>query len=145
MSSEIARRVTRADEREVMAAALDDVQTALTRQTDIISRLAGGLLNNVLDVLYLPIPASGYLSRDYGTAAGSIVVANPASNDALTVTSSAPQATAPVSGPGIQPVPAGVFWSMPLGSRVWTIYGTPGQMVAVQVYTGLQAVGGYVR
>lgn len=145
MSSEIARRVTRADEREVMASALDDVRTALTRQTDIMSRLAGGLLNNVLDVLWLPIPASAFLTRDYGTAAGSIVVANAIGNDQVIVTSSAPQATAPVSGPGVQPVPAGVFWSMPLGSRVWTIYGTPGDMVAVQVFTGLQAIGGYVR
>lgn len=146
MGSEIARAFTRAEEKQLLAEMLAELRALRATQTDLAAQVRGGILNSVLLSELITIDATGEATRSFNVAAGSIVCVNLSLTTDITLTSSGPQATAPIAGPGVQLISAGTFLTMPLGSRQFTVYGTPGDKVNVQVFTGLQAFsGGPVR
>ncbi len=128
--------------RAVQEGELADLAAAVHGQTEIMARLATGLLNGVLDSGTYLIGADGYATESYNVAGGSLVVINySASNDMTVVTSGPGAGAAPTSGKGVFPVPAGAVLTLPLGSRTWTVYGTAGDQVGIQAFTGMLAAG----
>jgi hypothetical protein len=108
--------------------------------TEFMSRLAGRMVNNVLDVQTQVIPAApnAAIPLEYNVAAGAIFVDNQGTHP-MTVAASAYTGTAPTQGVGVTIVPAGAWRRINVASRNITIYGTAGDVVCFQV----SAAGGF--
>lgn len=78
--------------------------------------------------------ANGTWDRQFGDVAHALFVVNFATNGALTVVAAAPNAVAPGPGVGVHLVPAGTAMTFNAVTTHWTIYGTPGNVVDVQVF-----------
>lgn len=144
--SELAKTFGRTQERELLAMLLEEMRHLRVTQTDLMDRVAAGILNNVLLSELWTFDSTGLYTRSFNVAAGSAVVVNLSETNDITVTSSGQQSSAPTQGPGVQKIAAGTFLTLPLASRDITCYGTSGDQINVQVFTGLQAFsGGAVR
>lgn len=131
MTNPSPREVQRALSAELLAALRHQAQT----QTDFLERLAGQIINNVLEVWSGIFDATGVMSRDYNVAAGCIYVANlGVAGHLITVSSAAPGAVAP-SGTGTFLIDGGTARTVPLASRNLTLYGTAADRVAFAVFT----------
>lgn len=110
--------------------------------TEFMSRLAGRMVNNVLDVQTQPIPpglsGDAAIPLEYNVAAGAIFVDNQGTHP-MTVSASAYTGRAPTQGIGVTIVPAGAWRRINVASRNITIYGTAGDVVCFQV----SAAGGF--
>ncbi len=146
MGSEIARALTRADEKELLGAMVAELRAMRATQTDLMAHIRGGIANGVLLSELITLDANGQATRTFNVSAGSIVCVNLSESTDIILASSSAQATAPQAGPGVQKISAGTFLTVPLASSSFTVYGTAGEQVNVQVFTGLQAfAGGPVR
>jgi hypothetical protein len=126
---------------EVVAALVDDIRYLRGTATEMAAHLRSQAVNGVLEVATLAITSDGNLTRTYNTAVGSVVVVN-ANATAVTVASGGPTGTvAPTSGRGVMTVPANSWLAVPIGAHQFTVYGTAGQLVGLQVFTGMQAFG----
>lgn len=123
-----------------MLQAVRDVSTSATELTARIGR--GGTLNGVLDVFLGELDVDGQLVRSYPVVVGSVVVVNHDDTAPMLVTSQPEHSSAPNPGRGVQRVDPGQRLPVPIGTRTLSIWGTPGAQVSVQVYTGLQPIGG---
>lgn len=68
-----------------------------------------------------------------GIAVATETVALSAEAADVVVTADAPQASPPAAGPGVRVVPAGAARTMNLAGTTYTLYGTPGQSLDVEI------------
>jgi hypothetical protein len=119
---------------ELTAQLLSELQHLNATQTEMMARLAGGLiLNNVLGVETVLIPASGFVQRDYPLAVGAVEIRTPARPVIFAAGGGA--SSPPQVGTGVYPVPANTVQVINLGSTTFTVYGTPGDTLSWQVFT----------
>jgi len=113
-------------------------------QTEFMERLAGQAINHVLEVFTATFPVGGQISRDYAVAAGAVEVNNlAAAANIVTVSSGSPGELAPTGGVGVYLVAGGTSRTVAIASRQFTLYGTEGDEVSVQVFTaGLRPAAG---
>jgi hypothetical protein len=100
----------------------------------------GGITNGVLEVATDNIPTGGALTRSYHVQCGSLLVVN-AGGGAVTISAGPPGPSAPQVGPGVQILPAQSFLAVPINHHAWTVWGTVGQNISWQAFTGLQSLG----
>lgn len=125
---------------------LSAVRSLLESTTELTGRLGRrGAINGVIDVWSATFPTGSpsVLTKSYETPAGSIVVENFSVAGLVIVQSGAAAGdTGPQSaGVGVGYCGPGRRLIMPLGDRTWTMQGTAGDKVSVQVFTGLQPYG----
>lgn len=131
-----ARPVTAQEAERTLVYCLLDELRQLRETSSATAAAARAALNGVLAVETLVLDATGAATRQYRVQVGSVVVANPGAND-LTVSSAPLGGGAATVGSGQYPVSAGTAVSVPIGSHTITLYGTAGDTVGLQVYTGL--------
>ncbi len=119
---------------------LGELRRITATQTVYLERLAGQVVNHVLEVATVAIPDDGWVTRSYHVAAGSIVVDNPGLDD-VTVVSASPSGTKPAVGVGVYIVPGGTLRHINLASHDVTLWGTSGAVVSFQTLT-TPAAGG---
>lgn len=126
-------------ERALGAELLEALRHQANTQTEWLERLAGQLVNHVLEVWSGTIGADGYIAREYGVAAGSVLVQNNSTTAGhnVTVSSGSPVGSDAPSGLGTWVIPPGACQVVPLASRELTIYGTADDTVGFQVFTSL--------
>lgn len=125
-----------AQERDLVAGLLQQLEHYAQTTTEFAAQLAGQAINDTLEVFTGVIPAEGFFTREYGVAAGSIEVSNwGVAANFMTVTSGGPSGSVPV-GTGSYVIAGGQSRTVALASRQFTIWGTIGDKVAFQVFTG---------
>jgi len=131
---ETGRDTRRVLEAEMLAAFRHFAQT----QTEFMERLAGQAINNTLEVFAGTFDPTLLVTRDYNVAAGAVTVNNlGAAGHIITVVSAGPNLSgaAPIGGTGVYFIDGGTTRTVPLASRVFTIYGTNGDRFSFAVYT----------
>lgn len=104
--------------------------------TQVIARIAGRMVNDVLAVETVLIPDDdGYVMREFGVPVGAVKAVN-LGTDEITVHAAGPSSSAPTNGTGVAVIPAGSKDVVPIGGHVFTIYGKPGERVTVYVFAG---------
>lgn len=117
---------------------LEALRHQANTQTEFMERLAGQAINNVLEVWSGVIPAEGYIQKQWHVAAGCIEVNNlGVAANLMTVSTASPGAGGNIapSGTGTYVIAGQTRRTVALASRTVTIYGTPGDRVAIQVFT----------
>jgi hypothetical protein len=114
-----------------------DLQS-LTQTTE---RLAVGITNHVLFAGTVELGTGGFWTFSWGATCGSIEVHNVAETDPIIVSPGAANVQ-PRLGPGVHYIPAGIWRSVNVDSRMVTLWGTAGQLVGVQALTVGGLVGG---
>ncbi len=117
---------------------LAEFQHFMATNTEAIARIAGGLVNNVLESGTYTFDATGTITRSYKVAAGSMEVDNLSAANSMTVVDRADASGlggAPSQGVGMRVIPKASFRRIPMAAHSWTIYGTPGDQVSIAVYT----------
>lgn len=125
-------RTARKTEATLMRELLEQLLHEQMTTTRAMARLAGGIVNDVLAVETIVIPADGYVHRQYRVAVGLLEVRNLPSQDTITVVSAGPSSAAPTGGIGVYKLPADAFDAVHLASRQFTIYGTADDVVSFQ-------------
>lgn len=131
----------------ILTEQLQEMRAMAQTMTAWTQRLQGQVINNILEVATYVIPADGYVTREYGAAAGYVTVTPGQALRAYTVEAAAARSgTAPVVAPtlgvGVHLIPLGsVGRTVPLASRTFTIYGTPGDAVSIVVGTAAPMPG----
>lgn len=130
--------LTREQKRVLETQLYEDMRRIAQTTTEWTERLAGQLVNHTLDVRTDIFPAAGYLSYDYAVAAGSVKVRNlgAAGHNVTVVSGGAVGPAVPSNGVGVWVVPSGVTDVVPLAARQLTLFGTTGDFVCLQVFTG---------
>lgn len=137
------RVLSKDDERAV---SLADVvaELRLMRETSTAAAAratAGGIVNDVLEVSTRKFDASGVMVLDYNVAVGSAMITNPAGTQVTYQAGTQTSDTAPTVGNGVQVVPAVSWLAVPVAAHSFSLYGTPGAQVSLQVFTGMTAFG----
>lgn len=130
--------------RDMLAAELlAELHHAMQANTAMVARLAGGIINDTLEVATYVIPAAGSVSGRYKVAAGCIEVENLSLANEVAVVSrdNSTDGTPPTAGLGMRIVPKASCRVVALNSHAWTIYGTAGDRLSVQVFTAGAAPG----
>jgi hypothetical protein len=123
-------------ERQLVSELLDALRHQAQTTTEFVARLSGQVINNVLEVATLVIPAEGFITRSYSAAAGCIDVSNlGVAANLMTVVSAGPGGNAPPSGTGVYVLAGATRRTIALASHEFTIWGTAGDKVAFQVFT----------
>lgn len=121
---------------------LQAVRGVVDSTTELTARIGRqGATNGVLEVALVTIDASGVYERDYPVTVGSVGIVNH-SDQPLTVHSGPAGYSAPVQGIGVQRIEPRSYLVMPVGQRGFAVWGTPGALMSMQVFTGLQPWGG---
>lgn len=115
---------------------LELLRHLMQANTELIARLAGQEINDVLQVGTYQFDASATpITFNWHVASGSVCVDN-TSTHPITVTSYGPGgAGAPTTGQGVTVVPAGARRTVPTASRQVTLYGTANDSFSFQAYT----------
>lgn len=130
-----ARRMGRRESERLLAAeALADLRAYAQTQTAFAERLAGQVINHVLDVATHVFGPEPTVPLAWHVAAGAIVVDNQGAGE-VWVTSTGPSASPPTGGQGVYVVPAGQIRTIAVASRQVTLYGTEGERVCVQAFS----------
>lgn len=137
-------------ERVSMAELFEALRHHAQTNTEWLERLGGQIVNHTLEVWSGAFGDTGYISLQWGVAAGSIYVRNLGVAEAgvdphiVTVSAAGPSAGGSVpSGLGTALIPAGQGDTVPLASRQATIYGTPDDLVWFAAFTaGVRPVAG---
>lgn len=115
---------------------LADLVHAARTQTQQVARLAAHIINDVLLTELIKLDGDGMATREFGTAMGSVAVANHSdANSVIVGGTGAVSYDPPDSGPGIALVRASKAQTLNLTGHVLTLWGTAGQLVTVQVFT----------
>lgn len=106
-------------------------------QTAQTARLVSGLVNGVLSCELVTIPTGGMVTRQWGTAFGSIAISHHGPGaGAVTVAAGGPVGeTAPAGGPAMGRVDALSSATFALTGHQVTLWGTAGDVVTLQVFT----------
>lgn len=142
-----ARPLTPREADRLLTAELLAAVRQTTQQTSALTAAIGrqGSTNGVIDVALVTIPAEGVARFDYPTLIGSVLVQNHGAADTMTVQSGQPASSstgAPTQGRGVGLVGPGERLVMAIGDRSVSVWGTAGDQVHLQAFTGLQAFGG---
>lgn len=129
-------------ERLMQAEMLTALRNLAETSTALAAAVRGGITNSVLDVFVAALDVNGICSRSYPVPVGSVGIINHSAATTLTVHSAAEGSGPPGLGRGMQLIEPKSFLVLPLGSRFYTIYGTPGEKISVQAFTGLVPWGG---
>jgi hypothetical protein len=130
------------NQERLTALLLEEMRAQHATMTELVAKLTGRAVNGVLDVQTITFDSTGMWTRGYGTTIGSVLVCNPSTSASVTVLNGAPSTSGvPTTGTGVQVLPPGSYLPVPIDSRAFTVYGTAGQVVSFQVFTGLQALG----
>jgi len=133
--SEIVRRATRADEKELLCSLIEEMQAFRTTTTEFASRYFGNVINKVLAMETATFDATGYLTRQYQATAGCVEVRNLDATNAVTLTVGGPMAgSVPLNGVGTYVIPAGKVQVVNISSTDFTLYGTAASRVSFQVF-----------
>ena len=121
---------------------LNEVQTLRATQTETAAFKTSQLVNGVLVVEQFTFDSTATQSYSFRAPVGSIIIHNISGSHSLTY-QVGPNAldTPPTGGKGVQTVPSGSRVSIAVGTRAFVLYGTTGEDVCVQAFTGLQAFG----
>jgi hypothetical protein len=129
-------------ERELLGEMLAELRQLRETTTELAARERGGVVNGVLDVRVHVFDASGLLALGYQVGIGSLLLGNLSTTATVTVQAGTQSGdSAPTSGRGVQVVPAASWLAVPIGSHAVTLYGTAGETIDLQVFTGMQALG----
>lgn len=107
----------------------------LQRTLDAVAQLVVSQQRRVLWSGTALIGATGIWHRRVPGGSKSIAVTNYTGNSLVTVASAAPSGAAPGPGAGTHNVPAGVFATFNNDTADWTLYGTAGQAVHVEIFS----------
>jgi hypothetical protein len=129
-------------ERLMQAEILGALRNLAETSTALAAAVRGGITNSVLDVFVAILDANGICSRSYPVPVGSVGVINHSATATLTVQSAPESSGPPGLGRGMQLVEPKSFLVLPISGRFYTIYGTAGEKVSVQAFTGLVPWGG---
>lgn len=97
------------------------------------ARMSGRMVNNTLEVSTRQFGADGVIAYEFGVAAGSVRV-TPIGTNNVTVSAAPAAGVAPTTGIGVAVVTPANPDTIPLASTQFTLYGTAGDRVCVQVY-----------
>lgn len=129
------------DKRDMTATVLAELVSTLrdmqSQQTDTWDRIKGGLTNQTISAGSHVIASAGYWSDQFNTQYGSVFVVNHSNND-MVFTNSAPAglgATNPGSGTGTAWVLAKSSRVINMAGMAYTIYGTAGDVVDVEIFS----------
>lgn len=131
--SEIARRATKASERELLCALLEEVQHFRSTTTEFGARFFGQAVNNVLSVETVTFDSTGYVMRSYHATAGAVEVRNLDDTNSVTVVSGA-AGTVPAQGIGVYVIPPNTVQVVNIASTTFSIFGTNNEKVSFQVF-----------
>lgn len=133
--SEIMRRATRAEEKELLGSLLEEMVVFRTRTTEFAARYFGNVTNKVLSVETVTFDSSGYVTRQYQATAGCVEIRNLDATNAVTFQVGGPMAgSIPLNGVGVYVVPAGKLQVVNMTSTDFTLYGTNLSRVSFQVF-----------
>jgi hypothetical protein len=135
MMSEIGKRVTRADEKELLCQLLSEIQHFSSTTTEFAARYFGNVTNKVLAVETVAFNASGFFTRQYQATAGCVEVRNLDATNAVTYVVGGPTGSAPSTGLGVYVIPGGSVQVVNMASTDFTLYGTTASRVSFQVFT----------
>lgn len=125
----------------LVAELLGELRAMKRTTTESMGRLAGLIVNDVLQVGSWKLDASGYYQLSWHVAAGCIVVDNQSTANVMWVVPGAWSGNIPQAGPTVTPVPFGKQRTVNLAARECTIIGTSGDTVAFQAFTKGAAPG----
>lgn len=131
--SEIRKMLTNESEKGLLLAILAELQGLSNWSTTFGERFFGNVTNSVLSVEKVEFTAAGYISRSYPASAGSVEIR--AYGADVTYVVGGATGAAPNTGIGVYVVPAGAVQMISLSSTSFTLYGTPSNYVAFQVYS----------
>ena len=126
---------------DLLNAMLSELRVMNQTSTQIAAKLKGGIVNHVLEVSTFKIPSVGYKVCEYNTAIGSVVVANLGDNTVTVQSGTQSGEAAPTIGIGVQVLPGRTWLAIPIGANSVTIWGTAGDSISFQAFTGMQAYG----
>lgn len=137
------QRITQRDAQNLMNAeilgALRELVLSTTELTSSIRRQ--GSLNGVLRVGCYTFGADGVMELNHPVTVGSALVHNPGTANITVQLGPGAAASTPGMGQGFQVVTPGGMVPVPVGAKSFVLYGTAGQLVNVQAFTGLQVYG----
>lgn len=113
---------------------LADAVHAMRTMTEEIGKLRSQVVNDVLTSELLTLDATGQASREFRVSCGSAAVANH-SGHPIVLHGGGPQGAAPGAGRGVHQIPAGVERVVNVAHHVLTLYGEPGALVSLEVFT----------
>jgi hypothetical protein len=123
-------------ERLLTAELVDELRHFMQTMTEGAARLAGRIVNDVLQCELVVFDAAATpVFRTFHVAIGAVEVRNLSAANTITVTSQGPAGAAPTSGVGIWKVPPSTKETINLASRQVTIYGAAGDQVEFQAFT----------
>jgi hypothetical protein len=138
IDDQLPRRVPGREAQRLLAAESVELLRALAqRMTEFTALLQGQVINNVLEVATVVVPATGdaLVQKQYQAAVGSVEVNNTSTHTVTVVSGSNSGATPPTSGTGVYQVAAGATRLVNIGAREFTLYGTAGDTFGIQVFT----------
>lgn len=119
----------------VFEALLTHLQHQAVTQTEIVAYLTSGMVNNVLLVELITFDATGAATREFGTAIGSVSVANHSDTGSVIVQAGGSAGLPPGGGVAIAKVRKATFAVLNLTGHVVTLYGTAGDTATLQAFT----------
>jgi hypothetical protein len=128
-------------ERILAAELLQELREIRASMTEFGERLTTGTVNHVLGVETRMFPSTGYISRSYGGAMGSVEVRALGAHDVTVSAGESPGSSVPTIGVGVYVVPAGTAALVNVAGRGFTLWGTSGETVSYQAFT----TGGQAR
>jgi len=132
--SEIGKRVTRSEEKELLAQLLSSLQHFETTTTEFASRYFGNAINKVLSVETVQFDTRGFFTRTYSATAGCVEVRNLDGTNSITVAVGGATGTAPTTGVGVYVIPPNTKQIVNIASSTFTLYGTASEFVSFQVF-----------
>jgi hypothetical protein len=133
--SEIVRRATRAEEKELLCSLVEEMQHFRTTTTEFASRYFGNLTNKVLAVETVQFDSTGFVQRQYQATAGCVEVRNlDATNPVTLQVGGAAGGSVPTTGVGVYVIPGGKVQVVNIASTDFTLYGTAASKVSFQVF-----------
>ena len=128
-------------DRQLTAELLAQLRLLNATTTELAAHVAGSAINGVLEVGVVAFDAEGLITRNYHVAVGSVLLTNHAASQIVVQAGASTSTGVPTTGRGLQIIPAQFQTAVPIAAHAFTAYGTPGQLVSLQVFTGLQAYG----
>lgn len=127
-------------EREVANAILEQLKYIAAHTSRTSELLSTGVINGVLEAATWTFGTDGRLMRQWGATAGTVQVTNLGTGDVVLAAGAV--ATAPNGGNACTIIPAGTVGTFSVASRVVTLFGTAGERVVLQAFTGAMLPGG---
>lgn len=119
----------------LLAEMLGEFRAAQTQQTDFWAKINGGLTNQTLSSGLHVIAAAGHWTESFTLPFGSLFIVNYSSVDMYVQNSGPSGSTAPTLGVGVTLVPSRSCRVINQAGIAYTVYGTSGDMVSVEVFS----------